>query len=347
VSDVVATILLLALTVTLFASIFAFVTAFPAPLAQNNNQFQASLVYGSNSSGLYVAAIHILHLAGPVVAGNAQVFLKSSTQPNAPEFQNPYTVSQGLSGATVWNLGQVWNWTFSVSQRPTAIGNNITIYLVAGSQLLFSVILPGAPASVPPTVVGTWIAPSPPAIGQGFTVYATTAGVVNSVTVGLASVPGGPSTAQSMSLNAQGQWTYTLKSGATKNGTYYGFVTATGAYGQQAVSPVAIWISPVVTATTLTVSPTSGSHSSAVTVTLTGAGFSPSTNVLVSYNGVAISPSSCTTGNITGTNLVTVTGQGAFVCTYSAPTESTAGTYEITAADTTSGQIATAFMVRT
>jgi len=39
VSDVVATILLLALTVTLFASIFAFVTSFPSPPAQNSNQF--------------------------------------------------------------------------------------------------------------------------------------------------------------------------------------------------------------------------------------------------------------------------------------------------------------------
>ena len=106
VSDVVATILLLALTVTLFASIFAFVTQFPSPPAQNNNQFQASLIY--TSSGSNISAIQIIHLAGPSIPGIAQVYLKSATQPNAPEFTtplDPYTVSSGLGGANTWNLG--------------------------------------------------------------------------------------------------------------------------------------------------------------------------------------------------------------------------------------------------
>ena len=106
VSDVVATILLLALTVTLFASIFAFVTQFPPPPSQNNNQFQASLIY--TSSGLNITTIQIVHLAGPSVPGIGQIYLKSATQPNAPEFTSPldpYTVSSGIGGAGTWNLG--------------------------------------------------------------------------------------------------------------------------------------------------------------------------------------------------------------------------------------------------
>ncbi len=140
VSDVVATILLLALTVVLFASIFAWVTTFPPAPAQNNNQFQATLRYTSNLT--YISGLQILHLAGPSVSGSGSVYLESSTQPTAPEFANPYSISSGLGGAKTWNLGQVWNLTFPLTQMPRA-GGNITVYVVYSSQLLFSVILPG------------------------------------------------------------------------------------------------------------------------------------------------------------------------------------------------------------
>ncbi len=248
VSDVVATILLLALTVTLFASIFAFVTAFPAPPAQNNNQFQAALSFTTNMS--YVSAVHIVHLAGPVVAGNALIYLKSATQPTAPEFQNPYTVSSGLGGASVWNLGQVWNLTFPTNQRPQAAGN-ITIYVVASSQLLYSVILPGTSIVPPPTIVSTSIFPTTPGVGASFTVYASIAGTytAQSVFVNLAGVPntGALNTAQKMTQNYQGQWTFFVGSGlTTTSGTFYAFVNASsapGSRGQQATGAVVITIS--------------------------------------------------------------------------------------------------------
>lgn len=247
VSDVVATILLLALTVTLFSAIFAFVTTFPAPPAQNNNQFQASLTYPTNGSVKYIAGINILHLAGPTVPGTGQIYLKSSSQPAAAEFQTSYSVSSGLSGSSLWSLGQTWKLTFPTTEMPLAAGNNITVYIVSQGQLLFSVILPGTSFSSPPTVVATSISPAIPAVRQSFTVYATLAGTYlsNSVYVNLASVPGAPSTAQKMTLNAQGQWTYTLSSGATSNGTYYGFVNASGptGTGQTAIGAVAITIS--------------------------------------------------------------------------------------------------------
>lgn len=246
VSDVVATILLLALTVTLFSAIFAFVTAFPAPPAQNNNQFQASLVFTANAS--YVASVKIVHLAGPAIPGNAQIFLKSAVQPTAPEFQSPYYVSSGLSGTTTWNLGQVWSLTFSTSpfEQPSARGN-ITVYIVSQSQLLYSVILPGTALISPPTIISTSVSPATPLVGKSFTVYATLAGTykANSVFVNLAAVPGGPSTPQIMTANAQGQWTFTWSSGASSNGTFYGFVNASGPTGSglTAVAAVVITVS--------------------------------------------------------------------------------------------------------
>jgi hypothetical protein len=267
----------------LFASIFAFVTSFPSPPPQNNNQFQASLVYGSNSSGMYVAGVHILHLAGPVVPGSALVYLKSSVQPNAPEFQSPYTVSSGLSGASAWNLGQVWNLTFSVSQRPIVNGNNITVYLVSGGQLLFSVILPGSGIAAPPTVTSTWISPANPYKGQAFTVYATLSGsyLSNSVFVNLAAVPntGALNTAHQMTQNAQGQWTYPVAAGVTNaNGTYFGFVNATSSLGVPASGAVVI-----------TISNTGGSAGSPITVGVVVVPQPPSVIVGTSYFAAVVS----------------------------------------------------------
>jgi hypothetical protein len=230
VSDVIATILLLALTVTLFSAIFAFVTTFPSPPAQNNNQFQATLTYPSNGTLTWIAGVNIVHLTGPVVPGSGLVYLKSSAQPNAPEFQNPYTVSSGLGGSNLWNLGQTWKLTFPITQMPLASSNNLTIYIVAQGQLLFSVILPGTALNTAPTVVSTSISPALPTVNQAFTVYASLAGTyqTNSVYVNLVSM--GLGTHQ-MTQNAQGQWYYTVSSGASTNGTFYGFVNASGVSG--------------------------------------------------------------------------------------------------------------------
>jgi len=243
VSDVVATILLLALTVTLFSAIFAFITSFPPPQVQSSTQFQASEVLASNQT--YVTAINIVHLAGPSVPGTGLIYLKSAINPSGAEFQTPYTVSSGLSGAPVWNLGQTWTVGFSSPNLPSS-RDNISIYIVSAGTLLFSVILPGQSLFAPPTVVSTSISPAAPTVGQSFTVYATLAGVytANSVFVNLAAVPGAPSTPQKMTQNAQGQWTYPVGIGVTTTaGTFYGFVNASSSSGQKAVGAVVITIS--------------------------------------------------------------------------------------------------------
>jgi flagellin-like protein len=234
VSDVVATILLLALTVTLFAAIFAFVTSFPAPPAQNSNQFQASFTYASNQS--YITNLNILHLAGPAVPGNGLIYLKSATFPTAPAFKNPIPVSWGIHNATpVWNLGQSWAWKFPTGQLPSA-QDNITVYVVSNSQLIFSVVLPGQNIAVPPTIVAGGVTPAIPVLGSTFTVWAVIAGSpgANSVYVNLAGLPGLTATPQKMSLNSQGQWQLVVTSSiglTTKNGTFYAFVNASNAKG--------------------------------------------------------------------------------------------------------------------
>jgi flagellin-like protein len=313
VSDVIATILLLALTVTLFGAIFAFVTSFPSPAPQSNNQFQASLFYPSNGTTKYIAGVRIVHLSGPATPGNALIFLKSANQPSLSIFQKSYLVSTQL-GASFWNLGQTLNITFPTTTLPLS-GGNITVYIVSQSTLLFSVILPGTSFSAAPTVVSTYISPAIPVVGQPFTVYAALSGSykTNSVYVNLAGVPGASTTPQVMSQNAQGLWTYTLSSGATTNGTYYAFVNATSSTvsGQTAVGTVVITVSnsgggsPLSAGVVLSVAPPTASAVETV-------------EAIVSYSGTLVNAPltvSFYANTTSGTNLWTSQGPSGLTIT--------------------------------
>ena len=351
VSDVVATILLLALTVTLFAAIFAWVTTFPPPLAQNNSQFQATLRITANQT--YISGLLITHLAGPSIAGNGLVYLASSTQPTALEFNapaNPYSISSGLGGAANWNLGQVWNLTFPLTQMPRA-GGNITVYIVVSSQLLFSVILPGTVLPPPPTVTSTAVSPATPTIGTIYTVYATISGAytANSVYVNLAAVPGGPSSPQKMTLNSQGFWTYTVPSGATANGTFYGFVNASNGGGQQSTGIVVVTIYPSSTSTTgplsvgviLVPSPPNAIATETVQAVVTYTGPAQGAGLSVAFTAVSVPHSATTpwTGSsasgltISGTSSVTAVSQ----TTWTIPATTVATSFVVYANATTSG----------
>src|SRR5271170_5968607 len=252
VSEVVATILLLALTVTLFASIFAFVTSFPAPPAQNSNQFQAKLIIQPNATGTGgpITGISILHLAGPQVSQQALIYLKSSLHPTWTQFGTPYTLTQGgVSG--VWSLGQTWLLTSFAGGNDPWAPDNITIYIVANAQLIFSVVVPGAVLNIPPTFVNDYTTPTSPAVGQAFTISAVIQGITsaNTVQVTLSGLPGmsGVTAAQPLNYSAAtGLWsTSFVRAGlTTSTGSYYVFLTASSSTGKTATSALPVYITP-------------------------------------------------------------------------------------------------------
>ncbi len=275
VSDVVATILLLALTVTLFASIFAFVTSFPSPPPQNANEFQASLVLAPG--GTAVSGINITHLTGPAVSSTGLIYLKSAAYPNSCPFSTSMTVGSGISTSS-WNLGQTWSRTFtSICGTPTTdpLPDNITVYVVSGSQLLYSVVLPGQSIITPPVITSTWVSSNPVAQGAPFSVYATITGGVkpNSVYANLATVPGLPSNPVKMVLY-HGQWTYNATSGAAGPGTLTGFVNASGSAGQTTAAAVTIRVTGPTGQlyVSITAQPTSGVYPLAVSFATTQSG---------------------------------------------------------------------------
>jgi flagellin-like protein len=371
VSEVVATIILLALTVVLFSAIFAFVTTFPSPPAQSNNQFQATLTYGTVSGQTVVTAVSILHLAGPSVAPTALVYLKSAAEPAAVEFLNPYNMSQGgIAYGHPWNLGQTWSYTFPAGNQPTT-PDNITIYVVSSSSVLFSVILPGQSFILPPTFVATAVAPAIPSIGASFNITATLAGSVRagSVYVNLAGIWGFNSTVpQKLSYAAStGQYYLLVTSSigsSTTGGTFYAFLNATSVNGQTAVASLPV--------TFTTVGGSSPTSTLTVATFLTPAqspalpaGQQAQSNVetaaaLITYSGTATTTLSVsfyangTTGgrawtasswSSTGSS-VTITGP-ATVTIYSntlwtIPTNSTTFTYQLTAVTTGTGGVGSA-----
>ncbi len=239
------------MTVVLFGSIFAWVTTFPVPTQPNATQFSANLVLTTNLS--YVKAIQITHLAGPSVSGNALIYLKSAYHPSAPEFQNPIAASVGIPNPSSWNLGQTFNYTFpcpaGACEQPK-LPDNITVLVVASSQVIFSTILPGTVISVPPNFVVTSVSPATPSVGASFTITAVVSGNVgtSNVYVNVSNIPGLKSaypTAQVMTYTAStNRWTFTVPAYETNaNGTYYAFVNVTNGVGQTAVAGVVVTIS--------------------------------------------------------------------------------------------------------
>ena len=245
----VATIILLAMTVTLFASIFAFVTTFPSPPAQNSNQFQASLVV--TPSGTSASAISITHLTGPNVPAGAQIYFKSAGHPSVCPFTAPVSVSLDPNiTQLVWKMGQTWNVPFykicggSAGSYNDLLPDNITVYVVSNANLLFSVVLPGSQIVTPPQILSTWTSPSPVPKGSALSVDATIAGTfsANSVYVNLANVPGLPTTPVKM-VPYQGHWVWNStgnSSGPTKTGSYTGFINVSGPNGASVYGTVAI-----------------------------------------------------------------------------------------------------------
>ncbi len=347
VSDVIATILLLALTVTLFSAIFFFVTSFPSPSPQNSNQFQGSLQATSN--GTYIQSISILHLGGPSVAGSDLVYLKGALTPSYTSFASSITVSSGLGGAVTWNLGQTWLFTFPTPQPRL---QNVTVYVVAPTQLLYSVVLPGQAFYTPPTPTSLWISPANPSVGNPFTVYAVFTGTTTGLTptVNLAAIPGLPATAQTMTATgASNEWSYLVSSGlTTTNGTYYALVSGTNAAGETGTGALSITIyttsssssTPTFSVGVVFVpSPPNSATTESVQAVVTYTGTVQNAALSVSFAGTS-SPTGYTFSGsgpsgltISGSSSVTVTSQTGWTI----PAPNSLYTYTVTATATVTG----------
>ncbi len=177
VSDIIGTILILAITVTLFSSIFFFVSTLPGPPAQSNSQFSASL--GVSPAG-HITDVNITYNTGPVLHNDSTAIYLTSVKnfdiyhPTASACQlNPYSVWSGLGhppGGPDWAAGLTWDLNLANNTGNTcnmapyiAQGDNITVKIVDTSKnvLLFEVTLPGNVANIPPEFINEGYNPTP------------------------------------------------------------------------------------------------------------------------------------------------------------------------------------------
>ncbi len=245
VSDVVATILLLALTVTLFGVIFAFVTRFPAPPASNVNEFEAGLVQGSGG----ITELKILQTSGPTLPNSDAVYLQSAKPVTNWQFTRStgVPVAWGTGNSTVgWGAGQYWITTFSPA-LPT--GDNLTVYITSANALLFEGVVPGYSQSNPALLTSTYTNPATPDTNATFQIYAQVVGNISGLklNVSLAGIPGLSGTPTMAASGTSGLWVYNTTSGATKAGTYVAFILGSSSTTGATISgSVTVTISGVV-----------------------------------------------------------------------------------------------------
>ncbi len=199
VSEVVGTILILAMTVVLFSTIILWVANIPTPVAQTRVDILASLniVYGSNGqeAGDW---INMTHQGGePMLATATGIYITDS---KASGGTNTYSLHLALmktyngsvkygmldgSGAS-WNVGQRFSYFSSLFRSSDQI--TVTIVDLSRSLVLWTSTLSPPAGTRPPVFLNTWVSqkaygtPITPVTGTGFYVLAQVMSPDNRVT---------------------------------------------------------------------------------------------------------------------------------------------------------------------
>ena len=220
------TILILALTVTLFSSIFFFVNTFPKPATQPASQFTGVLNYTSIGSKSYVSFVTVTHIGGPSLFNfNTQIYVVSQAHPG--NTTTVYSLSSGGLGAgpqASWGTGQVWSLNLAGPHLVTP--DNITVTIVSAGTVVYRQILPGTNPTIPPIFDQEGTNPGTPTVNSPFSVFVqisdpflrttSTQVYLNITTPGL--------TCSGLNANGTHQMTYNATTGLWSDG---GCTTAT------------------------------------------------------------------------------------------------------------------------
>jgi flagellin-like protein len=251
VSEVVATILLLGMTITLFASIFLFTNRNPSAQPQSLTQFTVALTYGG-SGGLQVTEISITHLSGTVLTGSgtSQVAIYVVSQKHPTSIPSPFALSAGLGGASIWGFDQVWN--ISLASYGITSPDNLTVSIVAHDLLEFRETVFAVVPSAAPYFASVKLTPA--TIGPKASFSFNLSAVVefgsssgDTVKVNLTESSGSASLALTGS-GSSGLYYYNDASSPLTSPnpasatTYYFFLTATDASGQRSSYAVAFTV---------------------------------------------------------------------------------------------------------
>lgn len=223
VSEIIGTILMLAITVVLFSSIMVFVTNMPQPISRPNADFLSSLTYNTTTNSGIVTLTH----NGGEALNDYETQLLVIVDGNIR--LTPRTMAAGGLGAT-WGIGQKWTcWISSL-----AAANTLEIMVVdlhSNSQIWDGKISAGAGNNAP-VILQRWTDSDPNTLTADtviegdsyFWLYVRVTDLdndLNSVTVNAASIPGGISSETKDSLN-QGVWGFNFTTPITKASLFDG-----------------------------------------------------------------------------------------------------------------------------
>jgi hypothetical protein len=252
VSDVVATILILSLTVVLASTVFLFVTTYPQVPVPQENAFALNFTLGQvclskcgGGSPVYGAGMQSLAITlvgGPSISGSSpsQSAVRLASQQKPYSFPTPFTLASGLpNGATTWSFGQVW--TINLTSYHLPAFDNLTVAVTALGKVVLDTVAPGTPPNELPYFTSFGVTPAHPLTNQSFTVYCTVVipmgpKAPNPVQIDLNQVPGpGHSTTLKSMTNASSTptfWTYTVPATGS-SASFYLYVIATDRLGQK------------------------------------------------------------------------------------------------------------------
>ncbi|MEM3038392.1 MAG: type IV pilin [Thermoplasmata archaeon] len=150
VSEVIGTILMLAITVVLFSTIMVSVMSLPAPQQRPNADFLATLAFQSGNT----AYLNITHIGGETLfAASARIIVIKDVTNSAT-----YTLSDG--GVTGdWDISEMWS--MQLSDVTTSTRVEATVVDLDSNSMIWSSLVTGGQQSLYPQILQRWVDANP------------------------------------------------------------------------------------------------------------------------------------------------------------------------------------------
>ncbi|MBC7107266.1 MAG: VCBS repeat-containing protein [Methanomassiliicoccales archaeon] len=153
VSEIIANILVLAITVTLFSSIMWYVGTMPAPTEQVYGDFDATLSFVNGGTSI----IEIVHKSGPTLKDyRTDIYLIVDEVPHTLHIRDG-TING--TNSEEWRIGDIWKFDATAHGISITPSSSVTIMIVdpTVNSLIWSTRLLGAEGRNPPVIMNKWV----------------------------------------------------------------------------------------------------------------------------------------------------------------------------------------------
>jgi len=173
VSDVIATLLILAITVTLFSTIFVWVQTLPPPTGKRYVEITGESGVGEVSPGQYRYYVNLTHKGGEALSKNMVTIVISlpDITPTPPTFVR--TISDSLVPlGDFWDSGETWRWNTTGTYTKPDSNVTVTVIDTVKNQILWQGSIPGPDINAPPQILERGTDPEIVETGKTFIVWA-------------------------------------------------------------------------------------------------------------------------------------------------------------------------------